>query len=309
MTEEPFPPKGSAHRAVLVKNLSPETKEDGLEDFFSFCGKITNIKVRESQHPSEEEQGQQLPPSKEAVVVFESRSAQQVALLLNNAVLNERHITVTKAPEDWNAVGATTQSQANLEETTQEQVPRSRSSMAEAFSESLRALADDVKDLNERHKILETAKELSAAAKEQASVARTKTSERFEELDAKYHIREKFADAADKGKGAALELNERLHISEYAKKVATAGREVARDIDSRFQVSEHASRLKQKAMENEGVQGFLSGVKSLSAKATDLYRSKFGSKGNSNAGDTSSSDHGEYELTETPANSSEEKNI
>ncbi|GJQ13264.1 hypothetical protein GpartN1_g5055.t1 [Galdieria partita] len=308
MTEEPFPPKGSAHRAVLVTNLSPETKEDGLEDFFSFCGKITNIKVRDSPQASNEEQGQQLPLSKEAVVVFESRSAQQVALLLNNAVLNERHITVTKAPEDWNTAGATIQ--ANLEEATQEQTPRSRSSMAEAFSESLRALAEDVKDLNERHKILETAKELSTAAKQQASVARTKTSERFEELDSKYHIREKFADAADKGKGAALELNERLHISEYAKKVATAGREVARDIDSRFQVSEHASRLKQKAMENEGVQGFLSGVKSLSAKATDLYRSRFGgSKGDSNTGDTVGADRGEYELTEAAVDSSEERNI
>jgi len=32
---------------------------------------------------------------------------------------------------------------------------------------------------------------LSAAAREQASVARTKTAERFEELDSKYHIREK----------------------------------------------------------------------------------------------------------------------
>lgn len=191
MTDEPFPPKGSAHRAVLVTNLSPETKEDGLEDFFSFCGKITHIKVRDSQRSAdEEEQGQPQPPSKEAVVVFESRSAQQVALLLNNAVLNERHISVTKAPEDWNVVGATKQAQAEVQQETESQT-RSRSSMAEAFSESLRALADDVKDLNEKHKILETAKELSAAAREQASVARTKTAERFEELDAKYHIREK----------------------------------------------------------------------------------------------------------------------
>lgn len=99
-------------------------------------------------------------------------------------------------------------------------------------------------------------------------------------------------------------MNERLHITEYAKKVASAGREVAKDIDSRFQVSEHASRLKQRAMENEGVQGLLSGVKSLSAKATDLYRSKFGGS----KGDSASSGSGEYELSENPVDSSKERN-
>lgn len=102
-----------------------------------------------------------------------------------------------------------------------------------------------------------------------------------------------------------MELNERLHISEYAQKVASASKEVAKDIDSRFQVSEHASRLKKMAMENEGVQGFLSGVKSLSAKANDLYRSKFGGSKD----DASSASREEYELAENPVNSPDERGV
>eukprot|EP00871_Galdieria_phlegrea_P001330 jgi/Galph1/2198/GphlegSOOS_G881.1 len=302
-THEVFPPKGTAHRAVLVTNLNPETTEEGLEDFFSFCGKITSLKMRPSHSEPVEQDGQteEPSPSKEAIVVFESRSAQQVALLLNNAVLNERHIVVAKAPEDWNVDGATTAASQMTRETGAEE-PRSRSSMAEAFSDTLKTLAEDVKDLNEKHKILETAKELSAAAKEHATIARTKTEERFEELDAKYHVREKFAVAAEKSKGAALELNERLHLSEYAMKVADAGREVAKDIDSRFQVSEHASRLKQKAVENEGVQGIIGSFKKLSAKATDYYYSKFGNvSGSTERNEPSASE--EYELSDNPTSS------
>jgi len=65
--------------SVTVSNLSPQTTEQALFDFFSFCGKITSI-----------EKG-----DKSATIHFEKVSAAKTALMLNGGTLDSSHIEVT----------------------------------------------------------------------------------------------------------------------------------------------------------------------------------------------------------------------
>ena len=76
-------------RAVLVESLSPSVTDKTLKDFFFLCGPIESITLNErkdAQGDAEE--------SLVAVVVFEDSSAADTAVLLTNAVLVDRAITV-----------------------------------------------------------------------------------------------------------------------------------------------------------------------------------------------------------------------
>lgn len=72
-------------RAVLVENLSPSITSKTLNDFFFLCGPIQSITLSEPKDGEE---------SLTAVVVFEESSAAGTAVLLTNAVLVGRTITV-----------------------------------------------------------------------------------------------------------------------------------------------------------------------------------------------------------------------
>jgi len=70
-------------RAVLVTNVSPSSTEKTVSDFFSFCGKISRLYLsRQNDVVS-------------VVVVFETESAAKTALLLTNALIGDRPITVS----------------------------------------------------------------------------------------------------------------------------------------------------------------------------------------------------------------------
>ncbi|KAH6647788.1 actin cytoskeleton protein [Truncatella angustata] len=98
---------------VHVKNISAETDDKEIKDFFSFCGRITDIKVT----PAEK--------TKDATVVFEKETAARTAQLLNNTKLGPNQITVT--PEsDGEDSGPTTNNERDSDEITQEEKPRSR---------------------------------------------------------------------------------------------------------------------------------------------------------------------------------------
>ncbi|KAF9235182.1 hypothetical protein BU15DRAFT_78277 [Melanogaster broomeanus] len=68
---------------VNVSGISPTTNQEQLHDFFSFCGKIKSIDIKE-------EGGQ-----KSAVVTFEKHSAANTALMLNGGTLDGATLAVT----------------------------------------------------------------------------------------------------------------------------------------------------------------------------------------------------------------------
>ncbi|KAF8583324.1 hypothetical protein K439DRAFT_1390595 [Ramaria rubella] len=65
---------------VTVSNISPNTSETNLKDFFTFCGKIISIEHN--------------PTAQTATIHFEKSSAAKTALMLNGGALDGAHLTV-----------------------------------------------------------------------------------------------------------------------------------------------------------------------------------------------------------------------
>ncbi|KAL7938739.1 hypothetical protein V8C35DRAFT_289040 [Trichoderma chlorosporum] len=100
---------------VHVENIAAATGDTEVKDFFSFCGKITDIKVTAEGE------------TKKAEVTFEKETAMKTALLLNNTQLGPNHIKVTSATGDSEDDGSHFARQGNSnDEITQEMKPRTR---------------------------------------------------------------------------------------------------------------------------------------------------------------------------------------
>lgn len=99
---------------VEVKNIAASTADSEIKEFFSFCGKISDLKVT----PEEE--------SKSAIVTFEKETAMRTALLLNNTQLGPNTISVTGDHADDDGSHFARASDDSSDEITQEQKPRAR---------------------------------------------------------------------------------------------------------------------------------------------------------------------------------------
>jgi len=94
---------------VNVKGISSKTSDKEVRDFFSFCGKISNLDVTYESDST-----------KSATVTFEKETAAKTALLLDNTQLGEAQVHVTSA--------SSTSKDASTEdhEVAQEDKPRAR---------------------------------------------------------------------------------------------------------------------------------------------------------------------------------------
>ncbi|KAI1817304.1 hypothetical protein GGS20DRAFT_533544 [Poronia punctata] len=106
----------TASNTVYVKNISSETKEAQIKEFFSFCGKITDISVTQGAEGAQE-----------ATVTFEKETAAKTAQLLNNTQLGTSQISVIAADgKGDDGTPHTTNAERDTDEITQEEKPRSR---------------------------------------------------------------------------------------------------------------------------------------------------------------------------------------
>ncbi|KAI0839716.1 hypothetical protein F5Y06DRAFT_264421 [Hypoxylon sp. FL0890] len=105
-----------AANTVLVKNINADADDKEIKDFFSFCGKITEIKVTPGEGNT-----------KEASVTFEKETAAKTAQLLNNTQLKGTQISVIPADgKTDDGAPHTTNADRDTDEITQEEKPRSR---------------------------------------------------------------------------------------------------------------------------------------------------------------------------------------
>merc|ERR1712137_1200628 len=110
----------SGGNTVNVKGISHETTEKEVRDFFSFCGKISDLTLT----PKSQDE-----TSKSYAVSFEKPTAAKTALLLDNTQLGSNHVNVTAASDlDAIAPGKTAgHSEGDSpEDIAQEDKPRSR---------------------------------------------------------------------------------------------------------------------------------------------------------------------------------------
>jgi len=79
------------HQTIHVANISPQTTQKELTDFFSFCGRITNASLTPSSADPSANQS--------ATITFASPTATKTALLLDQTQLGPSKITVTSAAD------------------------------------------------------------------------------------------------------------------------------------------------------------------------------------------------------------------
>ncbi|KAH6957042.1 hypothetical protein HG530_002577 [Fusarium avenaceum] len=105
----------SEKSTINVKNIASSTSDGEIKDFFSFCGKISDIKVTQEGE------------TKTAEVIFDKETAKKTALLLNNTQLGPNHLEVTSASADHDDdVSPTKNTDRDSDEITQEEKPRAR---------------------------------------------------------------------------------------------------------------------------------------------------------------------------------------
>jgi len=106
---------------VHVQGISHETSEKDVKDFFSFCGKITNLSITPASDAADSQ--------KSATVTFEKETAAKTALLLDNTQLGKSQVHVTTAStidDVASKAGAAFSSSVPEDHIEQEDKPRSR---------------------------------------------------------------------------------------------------------------------------------------------------------------------------------------
>ncbi|KAG9237113.1 hypothetical protein BJ875DRAFT_454654 [Amylocarpus encephaloides] len=101
---------------VHVSNISSKTSEKEVQDFFSFCGKITSIEITSTGE------------TQKAAVTFEKEIAAKTALLLDNTALGATQVKVASASGSSEDDGRhfTSNDTRDSDEITQEEKPRGR---------------------------------------------------------------------------------------------------------------------------------------------------------------------------------------
>ncbi|KAK4993160.1 Protein vip1 [Elasticomyces elasticus] len=105
---------------VHVKNISSQTSEKEVRDFFSFCGKISSLSVTRTSDSADSTQS--------ATVTFEKETAAKTALLLDSTQLGPAQVHVSSAASLDQMSGGKSAGSADEhgEDIAQEDKPRSR---------------------------------------------------------------------------------------------------------------------------------------------------------------------------------------
>lgn len=233
-------------RAVFVTNISPNATEKTVSDFFSFCGRITRLNLRSVEGGAQE-----------AVVVFETDSAAKTALLLTNALIVDRPITVVPhTPQAGDAQASPVEASV---------------AAPQNITDRQHAVPDA-----ERTKTSVIASLIAAGY-----VLGSDTIGKAREIDEKHMISLQLKVGAEQIKAKANEIDKTLHISETATAIRTGVVEKAKEVDEKLHITEkvdaavlaaktQASALAAKAQETESI-----------AKAVGLLKAVGGSIQNS----------------------------
>lgn len=254
----PFPPKGSAPRSVLVTNISTRASETTIEEFFSFCGSISDKRIKLIPPTSTSTTGADAP-TLEAFVIFETESARQSALLLDGSTILDQRVSIVPGSESWreksdppHTNGLTPGSQDGArQEGLFSFLPAPAAGALSATAAGLGGLFGDM-----GHVLGEEAQKAGNAWKEsndhgvlkkvrdQATAATEKTKEAASGIDQRFGVKDKVLTAASVGKTKAQEV---------AEVVTTHTKSVATTVDAKLHVSDKATQIASKAMENDMV--------------------------------------------------------
>jgi len=239
--------------AVIVSNISPNANEKTVSDFFSFCGKILKLYL-------DKEEGKD---TFRAIVEFETESASKTALLLTNALIVDRPITVNPYPP----------------KDVQMQEPSSPPTPVPVEHITQRDFGN-VKD-EERTKT-----SILASMVASGYVLASDALHKAKQYDDDHNITLQLKVGVEQLKVKAHEIDQQYKLSEKAAAVKEKATEQAKKLDEEFKISEKASNAANtvkaatlsataKAQENptikHGVESIKSGWNSVTQSVTGFY--------------------------------------
>jgi hypothetical protein len=201
-TPTPTIPQGSS--SVIVKNIVPATSPPThkvLTDFFSFCGNIAALSITPEDNSG----------FVSAVVTFETEGAAKTAVLLNNALIHNKPITVEIAPVGFvpptSSVGADQLPQAK------QQAPRTEESVVQSLMDSGYKLGSDA---------LTTAQQWDAQTGISQSISSgfAVVASKVSELDQTFEISTKAKAVGDTIAAKTAEINQEYQIGAKAAEVS-----------------------------------------------------------------------------------------
>jgi len=242
--------------AVQVSNISPNANEKTVADFFSFCGKITSLYLNKDE-------GQE---TSTAVVQFESESAAKTALLLTNALIVDRPITVVTYGAESTFRHDTATPVTDIPQKdfgTVGDHDRTKTSVVVSMLASGYVLASDAvakaKEVDEQRGITATVK----VGVEQLKV-------KAHDIDVQYGISEKAASVKQSATDTAKKLNEDYHISEKASAAAQQAKGVASTVTENPNVKAGVATVKSGISSVVStVSGYVADYKDQTAKAVE----------------------------------------
>jgi len=240
--------------AVEVRNISPNANDKTVSDFFSFCGKITKLFL-------DKEEGKE---TSRAVVEFETESAAKTALLLTNALIVDRPITVSSFPpkevqvQQVAPVGTPVPPEKIIHRDFGgvHDDDRSKTSVVASMLASGYVLATDAlakaKHYDDEHNITLQLKvgveQLKVKAheldqtygiSEKAAAVKLQATEKAKQMDEEYKISEKASNAADKVKATATTVaskaQENQTINSAVESVKTGWQTVTTSVQGIYQ--------------------------------------------------------------------------
>jgi len=238
--------------SVYITNISASASEKTVSDFFSFCGKIDKLFLKK------EENG-----TSSAVVQFETESAAKTALLLTNALIVDKPITVTPYSLNVDQPSTSTILEENLvpdNKVTQRDFPvpdeqRTKTSVIASLIAAGYVLGQDTlgkaKDYDEKHNI-----------SLQAKVAVDMMKNKVQELDNQYKISEKAAAISQQATDKAKKIDEQYHISEKAQQTATV---------VKTQVQTYAQKVSENPTVAKGITSAMGTFESIKTSASYMY--------------------------------------
>ncbi|EGG21513.1 RNA-binding region RNP-1 domain-containing protein [Cavenderia fasciculata] len=262
---------------VYVTNISLKATQKTVSDFFSFCGKINELSLQVDSTG----QGQ------EAVVVFDSESAAKTALLLTNALIVDKVITVVQYTSNISFANEAPHIEGQDEQ--QQQQPQVAAVEGQEQLQSQNNVPAD-----ERSKTSVVAS-LIAAGYQLGSETATKA----RQFDDEHSLSLRIKVGAESAKASVQEFDQKFHISENAAAIKTVvvekvGEnatvvktvvvEKAKQVDDMFQISDkfkaatdalslQATSAFAKAQENQTVSSGVSFFSSLSTSIRNVQQS------------------------------------
>jgi len=231
-------------RSVYVTNISPNANEKTVSDFFSFCGKISKLYLKK-------EEGKEVST---AVIQFETESAAKTALLLTNALIVDRPITVTayltssSAPlTSNNNSTSTTGFTSDNTNSTQEPTP-----LTATFGTPVENISH--KDFGGVHDDERSKTSVIASLLAAGYVLAENALDKAKEIDEKHNFSNRAKVTVDQLKVKAHELDVQYGISEKATAVKNSLTESAQKIDNEFGITAKAV-LAANVIKNSAQQG------------------------------------------------------